>query len=1232
MSGVGFSDIAKRMRAEIKGQDVKRKDVLYKNVFSGSCLCEWLVSTGYAADSAAALVLGHKLKAQGVFEHLFDKDRKLENSDYEFYSFCDPSAARYNSLTKEALPSKTRLIEISAALRIGLETRDRTHHLRKYKACFSGAEAVQFLIDKGYASSHAHAFLICRSLYDLGAIAHYRDPERSAHTFQDRKDKYYIFGTSVVIDSPRGESESVLTRDSSRARVPSHEDDSPSMPPTPVEESSPTAFSSIPEEERTRSGTPGGESPVKERARDGSKESEGGSPVPPLVIPGSEEERGLPPSISIINPIGKQLNFDDDDQDLDLPPIVDVDEVLAELRSHQNFDYLRVAANRELQHIFAEQAKQSKKFEETVQFSDQVLKINRKHKQQTRDLIISNRAIYNFAPESYSSPKRRILMQDLKGLVLSLSSNELVLRVAGQYDYRLLIKHRTEALTMIARYYEEAMAQKIPVELSAEEDLRTHVFTKTMKKKHPEIRSSSPSHAQQMSDERPSSPSIFNPPSPVGAEKKPTESLDRREGWINKKKGQSEKWERKYCVMNGFFVEYFTPKIKGVEPLGAAEDVIVEVPPAESQDDVIESLLKSQEGKKMTKKALQWLGVDTNFMRYRASVTTKTRKKPLEIAAPSKKELERWIEAFRSNKKDLYLEGWLMKKDPSGGEDRKAWRRRYFVITKGRCWYYEMILKGKVDLRGGVSAHASKVQPTDPRGRSEFAGAPPKSRFAYRWNITDSQRIFHLAADTKEEVDDWVKAVSASARKYVDHPVLEDAPSGPILPEEVREAIEQEAPTGKVTFVFTDVQGSTTLWEKVPEAMDLSLEQHDKILRRLLVKYKGYEVKTEGDAFMVTFFSILDAILWCMAVQEALCANDWCPEISEQKAAGRETFKEESGAEKVIFHGLRIRMGIHTGEPDCRRNPVTGRMDYFGSTVNQSARVSDAAHGGQVVCTDEVFTVFKDEKVLADERIKEIGGLPALKDTGLHRLKGIKHKVRIYELLPQSLAARSAFFPLLRSLDNEEKAEKEKEKEKEEGDEDKKEDDESDEDGEDLQLDQLRQRRGQQQEDICSDEDDEPYTTHAPATSAPEIKQVKEPERKTLAAAYTAHIKSPGPGSGQLSVLPPSISASPLPSLTPLRVTSQRSEGVIPVLSSPGSVGLNFSDLPTPVSSTKSSRGLSADKAPAVIRPQSYSIDSPRNRTTTPLQHHRPKARIAHQPVDALPSHHEGPAIFNPFA
>lgn len=88
-------------------------------------------------------------------------------------------------------------------------------------------------------------------------------------------------------------------------------------------------------------------------------------------------------------------------------------------------------------------------------------------------------------------------------------------------------------------------------------------------------------------------------------------------------------------------------------------------------------------------------------------------------------------------------------------------------------------------------------------------------------------------------------------------------------------AFRQKAPEGQVTFVFTDVQNSTKLWEHAQSGMNKGLEKHDALMRMLLKQFNGYEVKTEGDAFMVTFFSVLDAVRWCLAVQRGLLDIVW---------------------------------------------------------------------------------------------------------------------------------------------------------------------------------------------------------------------------------------------------------------------------------------------------------------------------------------------------------------------
>lgn len=147
------------------------------------------------------------------------------------------------------------------------------------------------------------------------------------------------------------------------------------------------------------------------------------------------------------------------------------------------------------------------------------------------------------------------------------------------------------------------------------------------------------------------------------------------------------------------------------------------------------------------------------------------------------------------------------------------------------------------------------------------------------------------------------------------------------------------------------MQGSTKLWEHRPEAMRVALELHDRLMREAIARRGGYEVKTEGDSFMVAFASSVDAVRWCLEVQEALVTASWPAEILADELASVETAPDG----RVLRRGLRVRMGVHMGEPECRPDPLTGRMDYFGPPVNRAARIGSAGHGGQLVVSERVW-------------------------------------------------------------------------------------------------------------------------------------------------------------------------------------------------------------------------------------------------------------------------------------
>src|SRR6202011_3054552 len=127
-------------------------------------------------------------------------------------------------------------------------------------------------------------------------------------------------------------------------------------------------------------------------------------------------------------------------------------------------------------------------------------------------------------------------------------------------------------------------------------------------------------------------------------------------------------------------------------------------------------------------------------------------------------------------------------------------------------------------------------------------------------------------------------------------------------------------PSGMVTFLFTDLEGSTRLWEQHPDAMRPALARHDALLRGAVEEHAGLVVKTTGDGLHAVFVTTRDALDAALAAQRALAAEEW-------GATGP----------------LRVRMGLHTGDAEARDG------DYYGPSTNRAARVMAAAHGEQLV-------------------------------------------------------------------------------------------------------------------------------------------------------------------------------------------------------------------------------------------------------------------------------------------
>jgi predicted ATPase/class 3 adenylate cyclase len=181
-----------------------------------------------------------------------------------------------------------------------------------------------------------------------------------------------------------------------------------------------------------------------------------------------------------------------------------------------------------------------------------------------------------------------------------------------------------------------------------------------------------------------------------------------------------------------------------------------------------------------------------------------------------------------------------------------------------------------------------------------------------------------------------------------------------------------ELSVGGVTLLFTDVEGSTRLLQRVGDSYAELLEQHRALLRSAFRRWGGVEVDTEGDAFFVAFASAESAVAAGADLQRALAAHPW-PDDAE----------------------IRVRVGIHTG-----RARQVGQ-GYVGLDVHRAARVMAAGHGGQVL--------------LSDATRKQLGAGVSLRDLGEHRLKDLLQPERLFQLIVDGLPAE---FPALKTLGN----------------------------------------------------------------------------------------------------------------------------------------------------------------------------------------------------------------------
>ncbi len=170
-----------------------------------------------------------------------------------------------------------------------------------------------------------------------------------------------------------------------------------------------------------------------------------------------------------------------------------------------------------------------------------------------------------------------------------------------------------------------------------------------------------------------------------------------------------------------------------------------------------------------------------------------------------------------------------------------------------------------------------------------------------------------------------------------------------------------ELPTGTVTLLFTDIEGSTQLLHQLGDRYAALLRDHHRPLRLAFGAWDGVEVDTQGDSFFVAFATAGDALAAAIDAQRALAAHTWPDGVA-----------------------VRVRMGLHTGEP----TNIAER--YVGLAVHRAARVGAVAHGGQILVSAATAAVLRDQLPPGVE----------LKDLGEHRLKDFDRRCVIPAALP----------------------------------------------------------------------------------------------------------------------------------------------------------------------------------------------------------------------------------------
>lgn len=259
------------------------------------------------------------------------------------------------------------------------------------------------------------------------------------------------------------------------------------------------------------------------------------------------------------------------------------------------------------------------------------------------------------------------------------------------------------------------------------------------------------------------------------------------------------------------------------------------------------------------------------------------------------------------------------------------------------------------DVLAYLIAHSDRVVP-----KEELLDQVWGDRFVSESALTSRIKAARRALGDDGTTQQMIETIRGRGYRFI----------APLRPAEPASGVDHTTsgrrPTGTVTFLFTDVEGSTRLWEQNPTDMHRALERHDEIIVASIEQHGGHVFSSAGDSFAAAFSSVHDAVRASSAAQAALEAEPWPPTCP-----------------------IRVRMGLHVGEARERDD------DYFGPAVNKAARIMAGGHGGQILASSAVGAVYEGNDLV---------------DLAEHRLKDLSAREHLYQI-------GGGPFPPLRTLD-----------------------------------------------------------------------------------------------------------------------------------------------------------------------------------------------------------------------